>query len=106
MLWVAFLDDVGIDYMGVRLPFGIPNAKITALLLIPVVYAALNFGFRGAVSTAVWATALMFPDWLFIAKESTANIWVETGNLVNLTVVAGNGRQRGEPEGREDGSGP
>src|SRR5665647_1592091 len=65
VLLVAFLDEVVLDFMGVRLPFGIPSAKMTALLLIPVVYAALNFGVRGAVGTALWATALMFPDWLF-----------------------------------------
>jgi signal transduction histidine kinase len=100
VLWVAFLDEVVLDYMGVRLPFGIPNAKITALLLIPVVYAALNFGIRGAVSTAMWATVLMFPDWLFIAKESTANIWVEIANLFILTVVAFIVGQRVEREGQ------
>jgi len=88
VLVVAFLDEVVLDYMGFRLPFGIPAAKITALLLIPVVYAALNFGVRGAVGTALWATALMFPDWLFIARESTANTWVEIGNLAILNVVA------------------
>jgi len=100
VLLVAFLDEVVLDYMGVRLPFGIPAAKITALLLVPVVYAALNFGVRGAVGTALWATALMFPDWLFIARESTANTWVEIGNLVILIVVAFIVGQRVEREGQ------
>ncbi|HZW44374.1 MAG TPA: hypothetical protein VFF32_08300, partial [Dermatophilaceae bacterium] len=40
VLFVAFLDEVVLDYMGFRLPFGIPNAAVTALLVIPVIYAA------------------------------------------------------------------
>jgi len=100
VLLVAFLDEVVLDYFGVQLPLGIPNAKITALLLIPVIYAALNFGVRGGVGTALWATALMFPDWLFIARESTANTWVEIGNLVILNAVAIIVGQRVEREGQ------
>src|SRR5665811_1206623 len=88
VLLVAFLDEVVLDIMGFLPPFEIPRSTITALLLIPVIYAALNFGVRGAVGTALWATALMFPDWLWIARESTANTWVEIGNLAILNVVA------------------
>lgn len=88
VLFVAILDEVVLDYLGYRLPYGIPSAKITALLLIPIIYAAMSFGVRGAVATSLWATMLMFPDWLFIARESTANIWVEIGNLVILNTVA------------------
>src|SRR5665647_2731024 len=67
VLLVAFLDEVVLDFRDVRLPFGIPSAAITALLLIPVIYAALNFGVRGGVGTALWATALLVPDWVFLA---------------------------------------
>lgn len=35
----------------------------TALFLVPVVYAALNFGFAGAIATALWATAITIPNW-------------------------------------------
>src|SRR5665647_1451214 len=100
VLLVAFLDEVVLDFMGARLPFGIPSAKITALLLIPVVYAALNFGVRGAVGTALWATALMFPDWLFIAGVTTVNAWIEIGNLMILNSVAFIVGQRVEREGQ------
>ncbi len=88
VLFVAFLDEVVLDILGVKPPFEIPRSTITALLLVPVVYAALNFGVRGAVGTALWATALMFPDWLFIAGVTTANAWVEIGNLMILNAVA------------------
>jgi len=85
---VAFQDEVILDVLHVQLPFEIPRSTITTLLLVPVIYAALNFGVRGAVGTALWATLLMFPDWLFIAGVTTANAWVEIGNLAVLNAVA------------------
>jgi len=88
VLLVALLDEVVLDALGVQLPFEIPRSTITSLLLVPVIYAALNFGVRGAVGTALWATALMVPDWLFIAGVTTANAWVEIGNLAVLNAVA------------------
>lgn len=88
VLFVAFLDEVVLDILGAKPPFEIPRSTITGLLLVPVVYAALNFGVRGAVGTALWATLLMFPDWLFIADVTTANAWVEIGNLMILNAVA------------------
>ena len=100
VLFVAFLDEVVLDILGVQPPFEIPRSTITALLLIPVIYAALNFGVRGAVGTALWATALMFPDWLFIAGVTTANAWVEIGNLAILNAVAIIVGQRVEREGQ------
>jgi signal transduction histidine kinase len=97
---VAFLDEVVLDIMGVLPPFEIPRSTITALLLIPVIYAALNFGVRGAVGTALWATVLMFPDWLWIAGVTAANAWVEIGNLFILNAVALIVGQRVEREGQ------
>ena len=88
VLLVALLDEVVLDALGVQLPFEIPRSTITSLLLVPVIYAALNFGVRGAVGTALWATTLMVPDWLFIAGVTTANAWVEIGNLAVLNAVA------------------
>jgi len=96
---VAFVDEVVLDYMGVRLPFGIPSAAITALLLIPVIYAAMNFGVRGGVGTALWATALLVPDWLFLSHMTRTNMWVEVGNLAILNGVAIVVGQRVEREG-------
>lgn len=88
VLFVAFLDEVVLDALGLQLPFEIPRSTITALLLIPVIYAALSFGVRGAVGTALWATLLMFPDWLLINGVSRANAWEELGNLAILNGVA------------------
>jgi len=99
VLLVAFLDEILLDIMQFLPPFEIPRSTVTALLLIPVVYAALNFGVRGAVGTALWATALMIPDWLFITGVTTANAWVEIGNLAILNGVAIIVGQRVDREG-------
>jgi signal transduction histidine kinase len=100
VLFVAFLDEVVLDVLGVEPPFEIPRSSITSLLLVPVIYAALNFGVRGAVGTALWATALMFPDWLLIGGETTAEAWVEIGNLAVLNAVAIIVGQRVDREGQ------
>jgi signal transduction histidine kinase len=87
VLVVALLDEV-LDALGAQPPLGIPRATITVLLLVPVIYAALNFGVRGAVATALWATALMVPDWLLIEGVTPTSAWVEIGNLAVLNTVA------------------
>src|SRR5450631_1239604 len=100
VLLVAFLDEIVLDLLHFLPPFDIPRSTVTALLLIPVIYAALNFGVHGAVGTALWATALMCPDWLFIGGLTPANAWVEIGNLAMLNGVAIIVGQRVESEGK------
>jgi signal transduction histidine kinase len=100
VLFVAFLDEIIFDFLRFLPPFDIPRSTVTALLLIPVIYAALNFGVSGAVGTALWATALMCPDWLFIGGLTPANAWVEIGNLAILNGVAIIVGQRVESEGQ------
>jgi signal transduction histidine kinase len=100
VLLVAFLDEIVLDLLRFLPPFDIPRSTVTALLLIPVIYAALNFGVYGAVGTALWATALMCPDWLFIGGLTPANAWVEIGNLAILNGVAIIVGQRVESEGQ------
>ena len=100
VLLVAFLDEIVFDFLRFLPPFDIPRSTVTALLLIPVIYAALNFGVSGAVGTALWATALMCPDWLFIGGLTPANAWVEIGNLAILNGVAIIVGQRVESEGQ------
>jgi signal transduction histidine kinase len=100
VLLVAFLDEIVLDLMRFLPPFEIPRSTVTALLLIPVIYAALNFGVLGAVGTALWATALMCPDWLFIGGLTPVNAWIEIGNLAILNGVAIIVGQRVEREGQ------
>ena len=100
VLIVAFLDEIVLDVFHFLPPFEIPRSTVTALLLIPVIYAALNFGVHGAVGTAMWATALMCPDWLFINGVTPTNAWTEIGNLAILNAVAVIVGQRVEHEGQ------
>ena len=99
VLLVALLDEV-LDVLGVQPPLGIPRSTITVLLLVPVIYAALSFGVRGAVATALAATLLMIPDWFLIAGGTTASAWGEIGNLAVLNVVAVIVGQRVDREGQ------
>jgi signal transduction histidine kinase len=99
VLLVAVLDEVVLDFMHVQPPFEIPRSTVTALLLVPVIYAAVNFGVQGGVGTSLWATALMIPDWLFIGGVTTATAWVEVGNMVILNGVAIIVGQRVDREG-------
>lgn len=88
VLLVAFLDEIIYDLFGVSHTFHIPRSTITGLLLVPVIYAALNFGVRGSISTGIWATVLMFHDWIFVHGISGITEWGETGSLVIVNVVA------------------
>lgn len=88
VLLVVLVDEVVLDLLHVRLPFGIPTYASTALLLVPVVYAALSFGVRGAVATAAWATVLLLPDRFFFAPPSRTNTWGEVLHLVIINAVA------------------
>jgi signal transduction histidine kinase len=72
----------------------------SALLLIPVIYAALNFGVRGSIATAVWATALIAPHWWLMPDLSASHVVIEAGNLAVLYVVAVVVGQRVESEQR------
>jgi len=88
VLLVVFVDVAVLDVQPVRLPFGVPSSMTTALLLVPVTYAALNFGVRRAVYTALWATTLMVPDWIFFKGGTAAHAWEEVSNLVIVNAVA------------------
>ncbi len=44
---------------------GLPYFVPISLYLIPVIYAALTFGFAGALATALWAAVLTTPNFIF-----------------------------------------
>lgn len=100
VLGLAALHDVVLDHLGSHSLAGVPAPTSSGLLLIPVIYAALNFGVRGAVGTALWSTALIIPNW-FVAPEGMAvHLWIEAGYLLILNVVAVVVGQRVESEQR------
>lgn len=96
----ALLHDVVLVSLHAHDLAGVPATTTSALLLVPVIYAALNFGVRGAVGTALWATVLIVPHW-FVADDLTAtHVWVEVGYLLVLNAVAVVVGQRVEREQR------
>jgi signal transduction histidine kinase len=101
VLSVALLHDLVLASMpGSGHPYGVADAMTSAFLLIPVIYAALNFGVRGAIATAVWATALIAPHWWLMPDLSASHVVIEAGNLAVLYVVAVVVGQRVESEQR------
>ena len=101
VLSVALLHDLVLASLpGDGHPYGVADAMTSAFLLIPVIYAALNFGVRGAVATAAWATALIAPHWWLMPDLSASHVVIEAGNLAVLYVVAVVVGQRVESEQR------
>ena len=88
VLLVAFLDEIMNFVPNVPPDFVIPPSTIAGLLLVPVIYAALNFGVRGSVSTSLWATVIMFHDWIIPGGASVSVEWAEVGSLVIINGVA------------------
>lgn len=101
VLSVALLHDIVlVDIPGSRHAFGVADAMTSAFLLIPVIYAALNFGVRGSIATAVWATALIAPHWWLMHDLSGTHLVIELGNLAIIYAVAIVVGQRVESEQR------
>jgi len=89
VLSVALLHDIVLASIpGAGHSFGVPDAMTSAFLLIPVIYAALNFGVRGSVATAVWAAALIAPHWWLMPDVSGTHLVIELGNIAVLFTVA------------------
>jgi signal transduction histidine kinase len=60
-----------------------------ALFLVPLVYAALTFGFDGAIATAGWITLLAVPRFATaLAARDAAAAWIEVVQVVLLDVLA------------------
>ena len=62
----------------------------TSLFLVPVVYAALNFGLYGSVPTALWSTVLTIPNILLWHEGEArgAELW-QVGVVLVMAVVVG-----------------
>ncbi|HEY3547421.1 MAG TPA: ATP-binding protein [Propionicimonas sp.] len=69
---------------------GIPTPLTSNLMLIPVLYAAVTFGTKGAAATSVWAVALFGLHWAVFYERaaSTEHVPIE---LVGLAVLAASG---------------
>lgn len=89
VLSIALVHGLMLDEAGVRLPYGIPDSvPMGPLLLAPVVYAALNFGRRGALATSLWATMLVVGGWVLSPHLGYTHLSIEMGYLTIINSVA------------------
>lgn len=77
--WAVQVLTFGIAFVHtILLQSGFPEALDlvpSSLFYIPVVYAALTFGVRGAIPTAIWSAVLLIPD-LVLGHQGLARIVV------------------------------
>ena len=74
----------------------------TTLFLIPVVYAALSFGRRGAVLTALWAAILVAPNVLLLHNPAEAVGELTQVAWITAVAIFVGGRVDRERSARED----
>lgn len=67
-------------------PIGVPSFVTVSLFLVPIVYAALNFGLPGSLATAAWVTLLTLPDFYII--ERAQHHWIDGTQLAIIDAVA------------------
>jgi signal transduction histidine kinase len=86
---VFLLHELADGGLGPR-PFdAVPHLAFEALFILPLLYAALNFGLRGSLVTAAWVTLLMSTDITFsLAGMGRINLWAHYVELATLDVVA------------------
>lgn len=80
------------------MPLGIPSFATVALFLVPIIYAALNFGLPGSFATAVLVTVLTLPD--FYLGSPVEHHWIDGLQLAIIDAVAIFVGQRVERERR------
>ncbi len=62
------------------------NSLVISLYILPLLYAALNYSWEGALLTALWAAALTSPSYWFWDR-STSHYLTEIGQLVVVLPV-------------------
>jgi signal transduction histidine kinase len=70
-----------IETVGYTNPFETLHGLVITLYILPMLYAALNYGWEGAVLTALWSAALTSPS-TWIWHRSGFHWFTEVGQLV------------------------
>jgi signal transduction histidine kinase len=95
VLAIAALHETA-DARGLLLPTGIPDFATVGLFLVPIIYAALNFGMAGSVATAAWVIVVTVPDFLLV--RTVEHHWIDGVQLAIIAAVAVFVGQRVEQE--------
>ncbi len=86
---VFLLHQLDAGRLGTGAFTAVPHLAVEALFLLPLLYAALNFGLRGSLATAAWVTLLMSLD---ITRDlpgmGRMDLWTHYVELATLDVVA------------------
>jgi signal transduction histidine kinase len=86
---VFVLHELADGDLGPRPFAAVPHLAFEALFVLPLLYAALNFGLRGSLVTAAWITLLMTGDITFsLAGMGRINLWAHYVELATLDIVA------------------
>lgn len=64
VIGIAVIHDV-IEFSGYLHNLGMLYFVPISLFFIPIVYAALNFGFSGSIATVLWTLIITIPNWVF-----------------------------------------
>ncbi len=84
MLRLAATVAFHLDTASVALEF-----STLAIFLVPVLYAALNYGVAGALFTASWVTLLAIPRLVSAVDDhSGVGAWAEVGQIILLVALA------------------
>ncbi|MHB8189985.1 MAG: sensor histidine kinase [Ferrimicrobium sp.] len=79
---IHLLVDIEFSRTANSFPVGLP----VALLIVPVLYAALRYGLTGSAATGVWATLLWLPDLLL--PNDLGHVGSDVVNLALVDLVA------------------
>ena len=81
LVFAATVPHYIIETAGYTNPFDTLHGLAVTLYIIPLLYAALNFGWEGAILTALWTAALTSPS-TWIWHRSGLHWFTELGQLV------------------------
>ncbi len=105
MVQLLVLGLVGVHALTERLRLLPENATLyffpEAMFLIPVGYAALNFGFEGSIATALWSTLLAVPNILIWHRGAQLDGVLLQLLIVNAVAVFVGGRVDREVQARQ-----
>ncbi|MEE8419603.1 MAG: PAS domain-containing sensor histidine kinase [Dehalococcoidales bacterium] len=81
---IAVMHDYG-ESVGLLTQLGALYFLTLSLFFVPLVYAALHFGFVGSLATAMWVMIVTIPDWLFWHHALDERL----GVILSLAIVNG-----------------
>lgn len=82
-----------VDALGLMPPRSASTFLLESLFIIPVIYAAMHFGLRGTVWTAIWCTVIMTPSWI-LWHEGADRIAIITQMAILFSVAGFVGNRR------------